>query len=697
LALEAFNENFVRKKTKDGIDAFEKFESVKEEWAKKLAAWLEEDLGLEATVWVDLPGYSGPFDLTNSPRFVVHPKDTDDAVPLTYTIGVEPIPAANVPPAGKYLLKEHLDEKVQTRIGHHIQERVSLHELVSDEQSVKDRLRENLGGFLADYGLRIRFVKLQAEPTFGRNLLEGITYPVECIVDPNETKVTIRHALRLTWQDIGKLRRRIADGAQLEGWLKKILSDATRDELRDQTYAHLVVGFEACKRKIKAGVNKRLAEAGCHVQQLVTLNDLKHGKLVEHGFSLTEPKNPEIVAEYRTADSDVKFGLLVSVHGRFDLHNTWEMVGSGDEAGREQEPSPADVTDDARRKLLAIIKPEWDFEDAIRREIHACAQFILERQDPEDLFLHFAQYNPQSIGEPGSQEHTPRIAHRPPQALLEDGIAARLREKFGAQCEVTATYVDTQIGRLFRALIEFPQQEVPIEVHPHDSPQERLPCRLNYLVRGIARGGWRTFQNRCRGPLAQDVINQITSSILSRAGRDLKVLRSDELFYATAKQVAGIEKMLHGTTGRAVGEDFGLAIAIMFDRDKTEDENAISQTRIKARSTWVKEQIARIENTSARIEMLRGRMVHPDLQTEEREEMQEELKLLEKDLRGATGDLEAARGPSEPTRRGSSLAEFEELAEQERARRAPAGEALREEQREKIKETSETHPPEVSP
>lgn len=654
--IDGFNEEFVRKTLKDDIDPFEQFDAVYEDWGKYLVVRLRSELGLEATARVGLPGYTGAFEMSGDPAFVVHPSDSDDAVSLKYTVGVEPESLSERRPGGKYLPENQLREKLQLEVGRFIQQHMTLHDLSHEEESVKGGLRAHLAEFLVAYRLRVRFLKLQAEPDFGRNLPEGFSDSVECLVEPNETKVKVKHALRLTWLDVGKLRRKVSSRSDVEAYLKKVLEQATWGELRDKTYAQLVVGFDEYKAKIKESVDRRLKEVGCQVQQLVTLSDLEHAPLISDGFNfILDPR------EYPTSDGDVNFGLRVSFNGRFLIGKVSSEIEYYEEDGTPKYRIIG--PDEARSKLLSVLKPGWNFKDAAEGAIRICVQQVLERRTPEELYLYFSQLEKKETEEAG--ENQGGQMEEPAKVVIEREIKKRLLDRFGANCGVTVTPVDTQVGTLYRALLSFPQQIIQFEITPQEATHEKLNCRLAYRVLGMARDtetnrtGWRSFQKRCHNPEAKSIIAEMTAFIEFQARRDLSILDLDKLKFLDIRQVREIEGKALQPTFLAVRNTFGLALEFTLDRDATTTESAVGEVTGVRLKAYVAESKADIESTQKQMKLLREKLEQSaDLMPEEQEEIEKKLKGLKALLVEQTGEIERPRLSKPKPRRASNLNDY---------------------------------------
>jgi hypothetical protein len=620
-AIDQFNSDFVRDCFRNGVNPFDQFDAVYDDWSKHLVVRLARQFSLDATAAVTLPGYTSPFEISNQGStplsFVVHANDCDDNIPLAYTVGVEPSPGAAQRPPRKYLPPVLLRQKMQIEMGRFIHEQCGLHELTHDEEAVKAKLRARLNQWLESYGLNVRFINLQATPPFGRDLRESFRHDVHCTIDPRETKLCITHNLRLTWTNVGDLRRVIKDQAQLEAWLQRVLAEATHDELGHKSYSELVVDFEEVKVKIKARVKARLLQAGCLVQQLVTAHNLTHGQLIENGFRVnlsTEEGKPE--TEYRTADSDVNFGLRISVSGSFDLKR-----------------------DRVREKLLGFIKPELVFEELVRTEIHAWAQAILERLDPETLYLYFSHLPEEPVDGgviPPGRLPAPGMALQdlgaPPKRLLELEVTQKMSDRFGATCTVNFVPVDTRLGNLFRDLLHAAESTIPISVKPK-SAHDVIPCKVIYKVRGMARNGWRGFQNSCRNLGAGEVLERIAGAITTQASRDLATLSLEDLAFQSYRQASDIEANVFDPTLHKIREDFGLAVRVTFDRGETGDEELGLVEASAKRADFAREMQNRRTHRASQLANLRAKLetdgagMLPELL----EELQREIGALERE------------------------------------------------------------------
>ncbi len=454
--IETWVTDFTGDKKNTGGNPVLNFFSYRERLKRTLTEKILKKVGLEAEFALTLKNESElKIHQLKTEYFPVRVKDYSNELKIKLDIGMGIHRENRIHAVLNSTKIPELEQILKETIYHFILEEVTLHQyLYALNTSVKSRLSRALDTELNKKGRRISWLNLETDETAEiPEQSRRIHHTTKCDIKDYSKKVEINHKLLMQLEDIGKYKS-VTHSGDREEYIKKKLAAITQSILFDKKYIEILLDFDGDEEKqeilnkIKEGMQEYLASIGYTVKHLIVEPDVEPLKFKRDGFRV------EIEgAEFATLDSRVKIKLNIAASGKLkDL-----------------------------KKISKYITPEKDLKKEIKHVIREETRRIMHGIDPEDFYM-------------------PRAPHDDTVAMR---LVTNLKDKLNAVFHtedvlVTIKTAETElINRLEKLKTESPYTfETTIFPQRGAGKQESVKIEVEFLIRGVSKGGWYAFISR---------------------------------------------------------------------------------------------------------------------------------------------------------------------------------------------------------
>ncbi len=423
---------------------------------------------------------------------------------------------------------------------------VKLHDLTAvSKENLVTALKDLLNPELKARGWITKRLSLELEDQQNLEQLQEFEIPVECTLINYDEKVTVKHVLNVSVEDIAKTKD--AGIVDLEGYVRSELEVLTKNEVFGNDYAWLLLQFNGDSIKLK--MQDKMRQIGYSIRQFTSVPESPQRKVLKEGFTIVSDKRNEYLAhstkgygintdddpeEFATNKDQVPIRLQFIVEGEFrDFAN-----------------------------VKPILTPTVSLELEIWKIIQKTIQRELHQTSPEDYYMNFSNVNVPDAraNKTSKEEDQQKTADLPVQDILISKIKEALSEELNIICkEITLKPLETELIARADKLRRGAQREVKVMIVRPSDPTNGVPLTVEYAIWGVSANGWQKFKaNDLDGGYHE--FNKLEKIISEHLNTRLQGIGSDGLHQMSPKMQSDILNFLRGHVHKAIETHFGLNV-----------------------------------------------------------------------------------------------------------------------------------------